>query len=78
MVCSSATSELLLLSADPRETPERIELREWVRGLAITDDHIIAGESVNRQLTNELRNATAAMVERETKGVLGRLMLPYR
>jgi hypothetical protein len=78
IVCSSATSELLVFRAGRHETPERVQLQDWVRGLAITDRHIFAGESVNRQLTTEVRNATVAVLDRGTKAVLGRLTLPYR
>jgi Domain of unknown function (DUF4915) len=78
MLCSSATSELLLFAGD-RETPAaRVRLQDWVRGLSWSDRYIFAGESVNRQLTREARNASVAVLERATLSLVERLTLPCR
>jgi acetolactate synthase-1/2/3 large subunit len=77
IVCNSASSDLRLFGASG-ELIKRAQLRDWVRGLAVTDDYVLVGESVNRQLTDDLRGATVAILDRQTWTVLGRLELPYR
>lgn len=76
IVCNSASSELISFAAG---APVRsVQLQDWVRGLAITDEYILVGESVNRQLTEDIRGATVAVLDRKTWTVVGRLQLPYR
>lgn len=77
IVCNSITSELCVFSAAGKLT-RRVQLRDWVRGVAITDQYLLVGESVNRQLTREVRGATVAVIDRQTWEVIGRLRLPYR
>lgn len=77
IVCNSASSELRVFTA-AGEPVKTVQLQDWVRGLAITDRYVLAGESANRQLTNDVRGATVAVLDRETWSVLGRLRLPFR
>jgi hypothetical protein len=77
IVCNSASSELKVFSAGG-ELIQCVQLRDWVRGLAITDRYVLVGESVNRQLTGDVRGATVAILDRKTWTVLGRLKLPSR
>jgi uncharacterized protein (TIGR03032 family) len=77
VVCNSATSELRKYAVTG-ELVRCVLLQDWVRGLVITDNYIFVGESVNRQLTEEVRGAAIAVLDRRTWAVLGRLQLPYR
>jgi hypothetical protein len=78
LVCNSSTSQLRLLPAGGFEVVRSVTLRDWLRGVAIADDFIFVGESVNRQLTTEVRGASVAILDRKTWKVMGRLALPYR
>jgi hypothetical protein len=78
VLCNSFTSELRAYTAGRRETVRRVQLRDWVRGLAFADDHILVGESVSRELTADLRGACVAVLSRKTWNVLERLTLPSR
>jgi hypothetical protein len=78
MVCCSSTSELRGFSAESGETSRCVQLQDWVRGLAISDEFILVGESVNRQISKDVRNATVAVLNRKTWKRLGRLNVPYR
>lgn len=78
MICSSATSELLIYEGDLSEPSRRVQLQNWPRGAAITDDFIFVGESVNRLLTDEVKGATIAVLRRDTMRLIERLSLPYR
>ena len=77
IVCNSASSELVSLAASG-ELINRVQLQDWVRGVAVTDNYLLVGESVNRQLTDDLRGASVAVLDRKTWTVLGRISLPYR
>lgn len=78
LLCSSSTSELLVVDDTAPGHPRRIALQDWTRGIAITDNHILVGESVNRLQTQDVRGAHVAILDRRTYQVLGRLLLPYR
>jgi acetolactate synthase I/II/III large subunit len=76
VLCNSARSELLFV--DPAGGyRESVQLRNWTRGIAVSDSHIFVGESANR-LISEGKTATVAVVCRATHRVLDRLYLPYR
>jgi Domain of unknown function (DUF4915) len=77
IVCNSVTSELKAFSASG-ELLKSAPLQDWVRGLTIADEYLLVGESVNRQLRNEVRGATVAFLDRHTWAVLQRLTLPFR
>jgi hypothetical protein len=77
IVCNSARSEVRGFSATG-EPVRCAQLQDWARGLAITDKYVLVGESVNRQLTSDVRGATIAVLDRKTWTVLDRLSLPFR
>jgi hypothetical protein len=56
----------------------RIPLHDWVPGLAIADEHVLVGESINRQLTDEVRGASVAVLNRTSRAALARLSPPFR
>ncbi|MGA2736853.1 MAG: DUF4915 domain-containing protein [Bryobacteraceae bacterium] len=78
IVCCSSTSELRAFNVGDRGTVKRVQLQDWVRGLAIADEFVLVGESVNRQLSEEVRGATVAVLDRKTWYPVERLKLPYR
>lgn len=77
IVCESMNSRLKAFDLDGSAT-RVVQLQNWIRGLAMTDKYVLVGESMNRQLTNETRGATVAVLDRTTWAVLGRLELPFR
>jgi acetolactate synthase-1/2/3 large subunit len=77
IVCESVNSELRAFNAKG-EIIKCVQLQNWVRGLAVTDQYVLVGESVNRQLTGDVRGATVAVLDRKEWTVLGRLRLPFR
>lgn len=77
IVCNSSSSELRVFTA-AGELVKSVQLQDWVRGLAVTDRYVLVGESVNRQLTDDVRGAKVAVLDRESWTVLGRLELPFR
>jgi acetolactate synthase I/II/III large subunit len=78
ILCNSFTGELRAYTAGQGKLVRCLKLKDWVRGLTLTDNHILVGESVNRQLTTDVRGAAVAVLDRKTWHVLGRLPLPYR
>jgi hypothetical protein len=77
IVCNASSSDLRVFSA-LGELVSRVPLQDWVRGLAIADEYLLVGESINRQLTDEVRGASVAVLDRKSLTVLARLRLPYR
>jgi Domain of unknown function (DUF4915) len=77
IVCNSARSELNVFTGIGKLV-KSVGLKDWVRGLALTDRYVLVGESVNRQLTRETRGATVAVLDRKTWALIGRLKLPFR
>jgi len=77
IVCNSASSELRVLTAVGAPVTS-VQLQDWARGIAVTDNYILVGESVNRQLTDDVRGASVAVLDRKTWSVVGRLGLPFR
>lgn len=77
IVCNAASSDLRIFSA-LGELVARIPMQDWVRGLAIADEYVLVGESINRQLTDEVRGASVAVLDRKSHTVLARLRLPFR
>ena len=77
IVCNSATSEIAVYTVTG-ELVRSVKLQDWARGLAVSDRYLLVGQSVNRQLTREVRGATVAVVDRDTWTVAGLLQLPFR
>lgn len=77
IVCNSATSEIAVYTVTG-ELVRTVKLQDWARGVAVSDRYLLVGQSVNRQLTREVRGATVAVVDRDTWTVAGRLQLPFR
>ncbi len=77
IVCNSATSEIRVYT-EAGQIVRIVPLQDWARGVAIADRYLLVGQSVNRQLTREVRGATVAVVDRSTWTVAGHLQLPFR
>jgi len=75
LLCNSARGELLFI--DPSGACDSVQLKNWTRGIAVSDEHIFVGESANR-LKADAQTATVAVVCRATHRILDRLPLPYR
>ena len=78
LLCNSSQSELLEYESGADAPSRRLKLNGWTRGIALTDDYILVGESAQRHETGEESNATLAIVCRKEWVVLGRVPLPSR
>lgn len=77
-ICCSSTSELRFYRPNQSEPSRMVTLRDWVRGVMRTDDYYVVGESVNRLLSDEVRGATVAFLDKLTLECVGRITLPFR
>jgi hypothetical protein len=77
IICNAASSDLRVFS-DLGKLVTRVPLQDWVRGVAIADEYLLVGESINRQLTDKVCGASVAVLDRKSLTVLARLSLPFR
>lgn len=77
-VCSSMTSQVALYDWRTLAPLRQVQLEGWTRGIGITDDFVLVGESVNRNQSSDTRGATVAILDRETLKLRSRLRLPFR
>jgi acetolactate synthase I/II/III large subunit len=78
VICNSATAELLVLSLNTKEIRYRVQLNNWTRGIATTENYIFVGESANRKGLGENQTASIAILDRKSFKVIGRIHLPCR
>lgn len=75
-VCNSGTSELWRFDAAGGLPEQRVPLRGWTRGLAVSDDLIFVGESAFRHSPTPSSTASVAIVSRSDFALVDRIMLP--
>jgi acetolactate synthase-1/2/3 large subunit len=78
LVCNSAGQEVLHIEPETRAIRRRLALQGWTRGVAVTDDYLLIGESALRRDTGRWSTASIAVVCRRTWAVLDRIVLPCR
>lgn len=77
-VCCSMTSQVVLYDWRTLGPVRQVQLGGWTRGLAVTDDFVFVGESVNRNQSSDTRGATVAVLDRDTLKLQSRFQLPFR
>jgi hypothetical protein len=77
-LCCSMPSEVTLYDWRTLAPIRQVRLEGWTRGLAVTDDFILVGESVNRNQSSETRGATVAVLDRDNLKLRSRFQLPFR
>jgi acetolactate synthase I/II/III large subunit len=78
LVCNSSQFELLEYESGASTPSRRLKLDGWTRGLALTDDYILVGESAQRHQPGGELNAKITIVCRKNWVVLGRIQVASR
>ena len=75
IVCNSADGEVLIFDESGQELIRRVVLEGFTRGLAVTDDFVLVGESADRNAPGEGR-ATLAVISRRDWTLVERHPVP--
>jgi acetolactate synthase-1/2/3 large subunit len=78
LICNSAGQEVHHIESSSGAVRRRLVLAGWTRGVAVTDDFLLIGESALRRDTGRWSTANVAVVCRQTWSVLTRVPLPCR
>ncbi len=76
-VCDSLRESVVQVDATGRRKREA-KLRSFTRGLAVTDDYIVVGESVQRGTDDALATGAVAVLRRSDFSFVARLEVPFR
>lgn len=77
-VCNSLCNEVLQIEHGSGTVIRRLNLGRFTRGVAITDDLLLVGESAARSSYIEGETAAVAVISRRDWKVLGRVPIPFR
>ena len=77
-VCDSLRNAVVQFDASTGQKVRQAELRAFTRGLAVTDDYLIVGESVQRRETSKDFRGSFAVLRRSDLGLLARFSVPFR
>jgi acetolactate synthase I/II/III large subunit len=78
VICNSGNHELLRIDPGTGQIIGQVALRGWTRGMAVTDDTLFIGESINRDDRYSGAMASIAMVDRRSFTLIGRHALSCR
>ena len=76
VVCNSGTGELLRIDPAKGQIVQRLQLQNWARGLAVSDDYYFVGESADRHKSMLFSSAQLCIVDRAKWEVCERIVLP--
>jgi hypothetical protein len=76
VVCNSANQEIVRMDARTGAVRQRLQLQQWTRGFAATDDCLFIGESAKRHAINQWTTAAIVVICRKSWQILERLPLP--
>ena len=76
-VCDSLRNSVVQVDGQGRRQRE-VKLRSFTRGLAVTDDYLVVGESVQRVDEDSSATGSVAVVRRCDFGFVTRVEVPYR
>jgi len=76
-VCDSLANSVVQVDAQGHRTREA-KLRSFTRGLAVTDEYLVAGESASREEGNGLATGSVAVLRRSDFSFVRRLDVPFR
>jgi acetolactate synthase-1/2/3 large subunit len=75
-VCDSLRQAVVQIDGESGSERRRAKLKAFTRGLAITDDYLVVGESAHRKAGGEL-SGSLAILRRADLGFVFRLELPF-
>lgn len=78
VVCCSSEHEVLQIDLTDKRIRRQLKLDGWTRGIAVTKDLMLVGESAQRQDRGSQATANIVVASRETWEVLARYPLPCR
>ena len=77
-VCDSLRNAVVQFDASSGQKVNQAELRAFTRGLAVTDDYLIVGESIQRRETEKDLLGSFAVLRRSNLSLVARFPLPFR
>jgi acetolactate synthase I/II/III large subunit len=77
-VCDSLRNAVVQFDASTGRKVGQAELRAFTRGLAVTDDYLIVGESIQRRETDKDLVGSFAVLRRSDLGLVARFPVPFR
>ena len=77
-VCDSLRNAVVQFDASSGRKVGQAELRAFTRGLAVTDDYLIVGESIQRRETGKDLLGSFAVLRRSDLHLVARFPLPFR
>jgi uncharacterized protein DUF4915 len=77
-VCDSLRNSLVQFDAATGRRVRQAELRAFTRGLAVTDDYLFVGESIQRRETNKDLAGSFAVLQRSDLSLVARFPVPFR
>src|SRR5262245_56547145 len=75
-VCDSLRNSVVQVDAEGRRKREA-KLRSFTRGLAVTDDYLIVGESVQRKTDDGPTTGSVAVLRRSDFNFVARFEVPF-
>ena len=76
VVCNSGREELLQVDLTGQRIMRRQKFRGWIRGLAVSDEHIFVGVSAHRLSSHPKGSASIAVLDRISWKVVETLSVP--
>ena len=77
-VCDSLRNAVVQFDASTGRKVNQAELRAFTRGLAVTDDYLIVGESIQRRETDKDLLGSFAVLRRSDLSLVARFGVPFR
>ncbi len=77
-VCDSLRNAVVQFDASTGRQVRRADLRAFTRGLAVTDDYLIVGESIQRRETSKDIAGSFAVLRRSDLSLVARFPVPFR
>jgi hypothetical protein len=77
-VCDSLRKAVIQFDASTGLRVKQTELRAFTRGLAVTDDYLIVGESIQRRETSNDLAGSFAVLRRSDLSLVARFPVPFR
>lgn len=77
-VCEALRNSIVQVDAETGERVREVKLKAFTRGMAVTDDYVIVGESVNRKSQNGTPKGSVAILRRSDFELVHRFDVPFR
>jgi len=77
-VCDSLRNAVLQFDAATGHRVRQVELGSFTRGMAVTDEYLFVGESIQRKTTGKETNGSFAVLRRSDLSLVARFSVPFR